>query len=346
VRFPAEENGWSWGRPANSPDVWAPLTPRSRGTANGNRSNVPRLTEVHFHPAPVPGSTNDNTLDEFIEIAGPVSYGTNFTSQAGVWRIDGDVKFDFPAGFTLPANGRTLVVGFAPTDAAKLNAFRTTFGITNLALSILGPWSGKLSNRSGQITLEKPQLPDFAGDPVGWVMVDEAVFLDQAPWPTNADGTGLSLQLVTTDLPGSDPIAWVAAAPTPGVFTDTSLDSDKDGLPDAWETLYGLDPKNPADASEDKDMDGATNAQEFTAGTNPSDATSVLRVRLSPFGNEVVLRWPASVGIAYEVQKRGTIATGAWNSLTNVSAAPAPTTNEVRATKGSGNQVFRVRVNP
>lgn len=346
VRFTAEENGWSWGRVANSPDVWAPLTPRTRGAANGLRPAVPRLTEIHFHPADAVGMTNDNTDDEFIEIAGPAAYGTNFAGQAGVWRIDGDVKFDFPAGFNLPADGRVLVVGFAPTDSAKLNAFRTKFGITNTALPILGPWSGKLSNRTGQITLEKPQAPDFAGDPVGWVMVDEAVFFDQAPWPTNADGTGFSLQLVSSDLPGSDPVAWLATAPTPGVFTDLPLDSDKDGLPDAWEILHGLDPKNAADASLDKDLDGATNAQEFVAGTNPTDPASVLRLQVTRSTDLLLLRWPAAPGVAYQVQNRPTVATGVWNNLTNVPAAPAAATNEVRAATGPNEGVYRLRVNP
>ena len=50
-------------------------------------------------------------------------------------------------------------------------------------------------------------------------------------------------------------------------------DSDSDGLPDVWETKYGLDvAQNDADA--DKDGDGFTNAEEFAAGTDPSDKNS------------------------------------------------------------------------
>ena len=50
-------------------------------------------------------------------------------------------------------------------------------------------------------------------------------------------------------------------------------DSDSDGLPDDWETKYGLDvAQNDADA--DKDGDGFTNAEEFAAGTDPSDKNS------------------------------------------------------------------------
>lgn len=57
-----------------------------------------------------------------------------------------------------------------------------------------------------------------------------------------------------------------------GLFaTDTAgraPDADKDGLPDWWENLYGLNP-NVADAHLDSDSDGRTNLEEYNAGTNP-----------------------------------------------------------------------------
>ena len=52
-----------------------------------------------------------------------------------------------------------------------------------------------------------------------------------------------------------------------------AVDADGDGLPDDWETKYGLDvAQNDADA--DKDGDGFTNAEEYAAGTDPSDKNS------------------------------------------------------------------------
>lgn len=45
-------------------------------------------------------------------------------------------------------------------------------------------------------------------------------------------------------------------------------DADKDGMPDWFEKLYGLDP-NLNDAALDPDGDGRTNLEEYNAGTNP-----------------------------------------------------------------------------
>jgi len=53
--------------------------------------------------------------------------------------------------------------------------------------------------------------------------------------------------------------------------TDTAgraPDADKDGMPDWYENLYGLNP-NENDAHLDADGDGRTNLQEYNAGTNP-----------------------------------------------------------------------------
>ncbi|HTV00667.1 MAG TPA: hypothetical protein VMF13_09030, partial [Luteitalea sp.] len=55
----------------------------------------------------------------------------------------------------------------------------------------------------------------------------------------------------------------------PAIYV-AELDVDLDGMHDAWETAYGLNPSSAADASLDPDGDGRTNAQEYADGTHPS----------------------------------------------------------------------------
>lgn len=51
-------------------------------------------------------------------------------------------------------------------------------------------------------------------------------------------------------------------------------DSDRDGMPDTWENVNGMNPTNCLDASADADSDGLANLLEYQSGTNPKLADS------------------------------------------------------------------------
>ena len=51
-------------------------------------------------------------------------------------------------------------------------------------------------------------------------------------------------------------------------------DTDGDGMPDAWETGHGLNPKGAWDAGQDADDDGLCNREECDFGSNPEDKDS------------------------------------------------------------------------
>lgn len=71
-------------------------------------------------------------------------------------------------------------------------------------------------------------------------------------------------------------------------------DTDADGMPDSWETTYGLNIADAADRNADPDADGHANYLEFVAGTNPQDNQSV------PLTRYTVLN-PIQVGKALNV---------------------------------------------
>jgi hypothetical protein len=53
-------------------------------------------------------------------------------------------------------------------------------------------------------------------------------------------------------------------------ITSDLNDTDDDGMPDYWETRYGLNPIDAGDANQDSDDDGLTNLQEYEQQTNPT----------------------------------------------------------------------------
>jgi hypothetical protein len=54
-------------------------------------------------------------------------------------------------------------------------------------------------------------------------------------------------------------------------YTGTAqVDTDADGMPDAWETRHGLDPKDRGDAMRDADNDGYPSLEEYLNGTDPA----------------------------------------------------------------------------
>lgn len=93
----------------------------------------------------------------------------------------------------------------------------------------------------------------------------------------------------------------------------TPLDSDGDGMDDAWEMVHQLNP-TATDCEEgpdaDPDKDHATNYDEYLAGTHPNDPTSVLRLGsvLHPNGT-LRLTWTAVPGKRYQLESSATLDT-------------------------------------
>ena len=47
-------------------------------------------------------------------------------------------------------------------------------------------------------------------------------------------------------------------------------DTDGDGMPDAWETSHGLNPRDPSDGAKDRNRDGYTNLEEYLNSLVPA----------------------------------------------------------------------------
>ncbi|MDH3918129.1 MAG: hypothetical protein OEU25_08090, partial [Rhodospirillales bacterium] len=71
-----------------------------------------------------------------------------------------------------------------------------------------------------------------------------------------------------------------------GIGDVADLDDDNDGMTDTWETDFGLDPFDAADAVLDNDSDGFTNLEEFLAGTDPTDPGSLPGIFVADFDGD------------------------------------------------------------
>jgi hypothetical protein len=65
---------------------------------------------------------------------------------------------------------------------------------------------------------------------------------------------------------------YLDAFPVNALF---SSDGDSDGMPDAWEIRYGLNPNDASDANGDQDNDGVAALDEFLAGTIPAGSLDI-----------------------------------------------------------------------
>jgi hypothetical protein len=217
IQFKGQENSVSLGRYPDGGNYWFSMNPATQDSANGNVASHVVINEFMYHP--VIGK------EEYVELYNPTGSAIDLISSlplAGTrgWALDGAVDYEFPVGTpSLAGGGRILVVGFDPSDTALLDAFEAAYGTGNLTaeVDIFGPWSGDLSNGGERLTLEKPQDSDDPLDPlkVSWIIVDECIYNDSWPWPTEPDGTGLALHRISTaaTASGNDPTNWEAVIP-------------------------------------------------------------------------------------------------------------------------------------
>lgn len=214
---PAEE-GVSFGRylTSLSEEHFVAQRTNTFGATNaGPKVGPVVISEILYRPPDLRDKA-DNIEDEYVELYNNTAMAVPLFDPAtptNTWRLGNGVDFVFPTNVTMAAGSYLLVVAFDPAATpAALNEFRNKYGLSTNT-PIIGPFDGKLDNAGESVELYKPG-PSEAGE-VPFILVEKIAYSDTAPWPTNADGTGASLQRIDATGYGNDAENW-AAGLTPG----------------------------------------------------------------------------------------------------------------------------------
>ena len=267
------------------------------------------------------------------------------------WRLRGGVRLDIPLNTIVPPGAYLLLAGFDPVaEPAVASRFRGYYDVPS-GVPIIGPFDGRLANGGETVRLLRPDDTQGLGqEDAGFVpyLPMEAVSYDnREPWPSDADGTGLSLQRKEAAKFGNEPDNWLAAAPTAGLAnaTTAAADRDADGMDDTWEVAHSLNPANAADAMADADNDGVTNLGEFRSETDPNDADSRFAIQsIGVTGGLVTISVHVSPGRRYRVESSDTVSDG-WTKLAEFTANLAQPLAKVESDVPLGQaRFYRIRL--
>jgi hypothetical protein len=200
---------------SDSSDDFVRLQTITKGSANNNDPVIGPvvISEIMYNPQ------NPDADAEFIElknITGSTVLLYDAANPTNTWQIKG-VSYAFPQGVTLSGGGTLLVTRGDPAT------FRTTYSIPG-SIDIY-QYSGALDNGGEKVTLIQPGEPDPITFEVPEIRIDRVNYSDGShpeppatidPWPTEADGDGLSLHRKVLADYGNDVVNWQAGSTTAG----------------------------------------------------------------------------------------------------------------------------------
>ena len=147
------------------------------------------FNEIHYHP-PL-----DEALNEWVELHNQMAIDIDLSE----WSLEGAVDFTFPEGTIIPGGGYLVI-------AANPTALQTQTGIRN----VVGPFSGRLNNGTGQLELRDRNDR----------LMDEIEYRDEGKWPIEPDGGGATLAKRDPNLTSDAPENWTSSVlvdGTPGL---------------------------------------------------------------------------------------------------------------------------------
>lgn len=168
------------------------------------------------------------------------------------------------SGNIVPNNTDPTANNWGLMDEICYNVFRATGNKI--------PLRYKRNTLMPQIT-GKPIVPESVTnlEPLMLSSVDASQRLESnGTWASNRDDVDTRLIREYDAEIGFTPTDETSVGGFPTIAVGTAyVDIDKDGMPDTWETTYGLNPNSSTDGNLDADNDRYTNLEEFLNATKP-----------------------------------------------------------------------------
>ena len=210
--FAGQDRNHSYGRYPDAASQWQVFGDSTQTTATPGRSNQQTgnenalmISEIMYHPYNTDHPLSEDNREEYIELFNSGDLPLDISG----WRLTGGVEFEFPAGTTIDSQDYLVV-------AADTATFATVYGPAG---SVVGGWTGRLSNRGDALLLLSDQ---------GQV-IDGVNYSDEGDWglrrlaPVDAyghrgwmwadehDGLGKSLEVISTAMPNEFGHNWAAS---------------------------------------------------------------------------------------------------------------------------------------
>ena len=219
--FGASPRGVSFGRyyKASTDNYnFVMLDANTPGSANADPKVGPIvINEIMYNPI------FGDQSQEYIELHNITSSEVTLydSAQELPWKFTDGIDYTFPdyPGLTIPAGGYVLIV-------KDVTAYIDEYGFPPFGVTILGPYTGDLSNGGEKLELSSPGDEDEFGTRY-YIRADRINYSDgshhdDAPngvdlWPTGPDGGGKSLTRKVSSDYGNDADNWHAQEPSPGL---------------------------------------------------------------------------------------------------------------------------------
>ncbi|MCP4846332.1 MAG: hypothetical protein GY899_00095 [Verrucomicrobiaceae bacterium] len=208
--FDAARNGVSFGSHTNSQgdEFFTALEQLTLGAENANPFIGPLvITEIMYQ--------NEPGRMDWIEVQNISGGAVDLFDPAipeHLWKING-IDFEFPPGQTLAFGEIALIVSGNPATFRAQNSI-------DPSVAVYGPYDGSLQDNGENLRLQMPE----PGEPdPEFIEIDAVRYGIVEPWPSDALGTGHSIERIFGNEFGTEPLNWKLSTDAGGTPGESSL---------------------------------------------------------------------------------------------------------------------------